>query len=396
MSDNTRRTFLKAVGIAVGTASVGTAATKTGVRPSGVAGEATATDTRTESVEDESSTDSVPGTGWRYSTAEPIYDAPAVSSDSVFAGASGGYVYAIDRISGKKRWRARPDDRRVFAPVYADGIVYARGNQSFTALNAETGAVEWSTTIESGVSADPLVHEGTVYVPSPRFDPSPKLYAFDAKTGETKWTFDGDGCEYARMTPGVGVENGSVFLLDERTLWKLDPDDGSVRGSYADENQDDFYAFAHGADTVYGSRDGETPTDTVALDTSDGSERWTTSFGDDTPVRLSAEGETLYVTNTEQGLGRLIAVDATSGAERWRFEEPRGDNYLSRATVSGDAVFVGANRRLYELDAADGTERQRWEATESIMTTPAVTDDGVYSTTKDGQTGFVYSFDRGE
>ncbi|WP_458205888.1 outer membrane protein assembly factor BamB family protein [Haladaptatus sp. NG-SE-30] len=350
------------------------------------------TDIQPASVEGSTPTDLAPGTNWRYSTEEPIYDAAAVSTTSVFVGTSDGYVYAIDRISGEKRWRARPDDFRVFSPVYADGIVYARGNRSFTALNAKSGAVEWSTAIESGVSADPVVHEGTVYVPSPRFDPSPKLYAFDAKTGETRWTFDGAGCEYARMTPGVAVVNGSVFPLDERTLWKLDPDDGCVRAAYADDKYDNFYEFAAGGDTVYGGRDGET----LAFDSSDGSEHWTNAFGNDTPVRLATGDETLYVTNSEGGLGRLIALDATSGAERWRFEEPRGDNYLSRAIVSGDAVFVGANRRTYELDGADGTERTRWESSESIMTTPAVTDDAVYSTAKDDQTGYVYSFARDE
>ncbi|KZN25571.1 hypothetical protein A4G99_03625 [Haladaptatus sp. R4] len=369
---------------------VGTGATKSAVR---------AADLRDASSDSENDApaDSNPDSNWTVTTSSTIYEPAAVSDEAVFAGSIDGFVYAIDRATGDERWTAQPNDQPKFTPVYADGMLYTRGNTTFSALDADSGSVVWSTTIEDGTSAEPVVRDGVVFVPSPHFDAPEKLYAFDAETGETRWTFKGDGCKYARGTPGVQFAGDELLLLDEKTLWKLDPDDASVLASYNYGKYDDFYRLATNGEMAYLSTSTDTPTDTLAIDVSDGSKRWMKSFGTDTPVHTISMDDTLYVSNAQTGDSRLFALDATTGDRRWRFDEPRGNVNMTRATVRGDAVFVGSERRVYGLDPSDGSERTHWETSASVTTTPVATEDAVYSTSHDFDgNGYVYSFERDE
>jgi outer membrane protein assembly factor BamB len=101
---------------------------------------------------------------WKYRTGGPVRFAPAVWHGSVCFGSDDGYLYCVELVSGKLRWkhRAVPSDRRLLGngrlisvwpirggPVVADGNVYfAAGVWPFEgvfiySIDIESGDVIW-------------------------------------------------------------------------------------------------------------------------------------------------------------------------------------------------------------------------------------------------------------
>jgi outer membrane protein assembly factor BamB len=98
--------------------------------------------------------------------------------------------------------------------------------------------------------------------------------------------------------------------------------------------------------------------------------------------------------------GRLHALDAASGAMKWSTsiggptwlrEIDHWDVYPSSPTVVGGMVYVGStDGRIYAIDAKTGTERWHFQTKHVIRATPAVADGRVYCGSWDG---FVYALD---
>ncbi|MFC7188446.1 outer membrane protein assembly factor BamB family protein [Halocatena marina] len=118
--------------------------------------------------------------------------------------------------------------------------------------------------------------------------------------------------------------------------------------------------------TVYASD----RTSLIALAAEDGAERWRMADSDLTSVSTPAVAETLvYVGCTQQGShGRasarrssVVALEAATGTEVWRFEPDRQAAAFCAPTVAGDIVYIigrnfgaGTVGRLYALDSATG------------------------------------------
>ena len=54
----------------------------------------------------------------------PVWSSPAVAGDMVYVGDGSGTVYALDRASGRERWRHQAGRRIFSSPVIADGVLY--------------------------------------------------------------------------------------------------------------------------------------------------------------------------------------------------------------------------------------------------------------------------------
>lgn len=82
----------------------------------------------------------------------------------------------------------------------------------------------------------------------------------------------------------------------------------------------------------------------------------------------------------------VIAVDAATGAERWRHETGvEGDTFFSSPTIVDGELYIGSQSEvgpsaLHALDAATGEGIWRWDVSQymTVFSSPAVVDGTVY------------------
>ena len=89
-------------------------------------------------------------------------------------------------------------------------------------------------------------------------------------------------------------------------------------------------------------------------------------------------GGLVYVPGSAETGAVLLALEAASGAERWRYET--GGFVVGNAATADGHVFVATNHALVALDGATGQEIWRVEGVESGLFAPGpvVADGAVY------------------
>lgn len=181
----------------------------------------------------------------------------------------------------------------------------------------------WAVPLEGKVSARPVLADGMLYAG----DEDGKVYALDAATGRTKWTYDAG----SRKEASPAVADGTVYA---------------------------------------GCKDGSV----YALDAATGRVKWKffTGFGVySTPV--VADGVVYFGTAD----GRVYAVAAVTGKEKWTYRT--GKQITSSPAVADGRVYVaGYDYRLYALDAATGAKKWVYNTRSYLDTTPTVADGKVY------------------
>lgn len=191
---------------------------------------------------------------WEYQVASDVRSAPVVHDGRVYLGSRDGSVYALtdsgdeewitdlgdpvnglsmrnDRLyaalegnriakldtTGRTRWLGAVDASVSTTPAIAGDLVYAGlRNDSFVALDRESGIQQWQFTgATDSFTAPPVVVEDTVYVGCQ----DGNVYALDAQSGEMEWSFaTGDGIAHAApvvsgRTVYIGSQDGRFYAL---------------------------------------------------------------------------------------------------------------------------------------------------------------------------------------
>ena len=292
--------------------------------------------------------------------------APVVADETVYVGSGirNESLFAFDRTSGERRWRAPIDDDIERAIAVGDGTVYASAGGVY-AIDAESGEREWTdhTDTTRGLALD----GDTVYATSGGGGP---VVALAADDGEERWRRD------VHSLTAPTVVDGRVFVVGNDNLVALDAESG-------DTEWEEPIDRAGGAPTV---ADGMVFTATrgglFAHDAATGDREWTLegSFRDTDVATIDG---TLYLAGREQEDGeeddarvsRALAVDAATADVEWR----RDDDGLGAGSVVGtdETVYVATRYRVYALDRATG-EIEWWLRFEWPVGSPAVTDGTLY------------------
>ena len=162
---------------------------------------------------------------------------PIVLDGTVYLQDLGSNVYALDRDSGRLRWR-RTFDRQSVGPngvAYGWCLLFAATDTSVLALDPRTGQTVWSRVLvrnnHEGIDIAPQLYDGTVVVSTVAGNLNTVssagamgiVWALDAQTGEPKWQFntvkDGDLWGNPEINSGGGLwyppavdGSGRVFL----------------------------------------------------------------------------------------------------------------------------------------------------------------------------------------
>lgn len=261
--------------------------------------------------------------------------------------------------------------------------------------------VKWAFPTGDRVVSSPAWHDGTLYFGSD----DGHVYAVDAASGTQRWKARTGG----PVSSSPAVADGRVHVLSyDGRLHALDARTGSTLWKFASAGErrfearglhgmqprmqtfaDPFDVFlsspvvAEGA-VYFGSGDGHV----YAVDAASGALRWKFRTGDVVHASPAYADGLVYVGSWD---GRLYALDARSGQERWQFQgglDPlifNQQGFQSSPSVADGVVYSGSrDAHVYALDARTGQEKWRFATGASwVISTPAVSQGRVYFGTSD-------------
>jgi outer membrane protein assembly factor BamB len=306
----------------------------------------------------------------------------------------------------------------------------ARGNANSTGAFPESVGdefeIEWEAKYPKGAfESSPIIvsrdGDSTVYVAGINVDVKGALFAFDLKTGTTKWTFEidegfvappawHDGKIYAGDMAGMvycvdesgkkvwqyetkgeisSSPNffGSVVLIgsQDATLYALDQKTGELVWSHPIEEQIQCGATIAGDRCFLAGCDAKLH----IVDLNSGKEVDTVEIGSPTGTTAAVLGDAAYF-GTEQGT--FFSIDYKAAKALWQFVDPKGATSIrSSAAVTSDRVIFGArNRKVSALNPKDGTELWSTTLKAKIDGSPIIAGDRVYVGSTDGR---LYTLD---
>ncbi|MGE0440135.1 MAG: PQQ-binding-like beta-propeller repeat protein [Gemmatimonadales bacterium] len=146
-----------------------------------------------------------------------VQASPAVDSTTVYIGARDGFLYAIDRTTGKQRWRY---DHQISwvnsSPAVGLGFVYAGSSDGHfvQAVDLVTGQERWRFPTLSTSWSSPALVGATLYT----MESPGVLYAADARTGAVRWRYRLPARTFSSVVPAdsmlyVGADDGGLYAV---------------------------------------------------------------------------------------------------------------------------------------------------------------------------------------
>ena len=308
---------------------------------------------------------------WGFEAGRPIHGEALATKDAVFFVCDNGFLFKLDRETGKELWRYDIGDAQVARntqivnvygydfhaprPALADGVVYAgSGDGSLHAVDAASGKRVWRFAGQGKVRSNPLVHGRLVVFGTL----DGLLYAVDRGSGKAVWQQ-----QLSLDVTGSPAMVGDRLIVGSRgsVLYALAPTSGetlwtqSFWGSWVEST-----AVPYGPLFYIGSSDLRR---VACYDPADGRVVWRTDvYGSpwgrpvvtDKHVYIGAEGNAPYAVRM---LGSFTALDRQSGRIAWRWPLPElpgvvQTGFAAGPTLAGDTVVIGGlDGSLYAFPA---------------------------------------------
>jgi outer membrane protein assembly factor BamB len=204
-------------------------------------------------------------------------------------------ISVIDRLTGKELRRLAIGRRLDTAPCSDGRTAYVAGDDGVVrAFNLSSGALTWSTDVESGFDAAPLLRDGIIFVASA----GGTVYALDAATGTERWRTRAT-VKPISASPALSVDGLLYVPADDGSIHIIDSESGKLVRSRKLSSQPIRTApVAAGGIMLAGCDDGNI----YAIDPDYGvNQAYETTAG----ARIAGAGLALY--------GRFVAFAATNG-----------------------------------------------------------------------------------
>ncbi len=294
----------------------------------------------------------------------------------------------------------------LFVPAFSHSLASFRGDAQHSGIYAQPGApllhgIKWKFKTGAAVISSPAVIDGAAYFGSNDH----YVYAVNLADGVQRWKFKTG----SRVTSSPAVYNGYVYFGSfDGNIYAVDAKSGEQHWKFASEGERrftgrhlhgsdpagesmpdpfDFYlsspTIAH--DTVYiGSGDGNI----YALDAASGALRWKFRTGNVVHASPAIANGVVYIGSWDT---YFYAIDAKSGQERWRFKTGEDHEIANQVGIQSSAVIVDGvvyfgcrDSNLYALDAVSGVKKWAYSNKGSwVISTPIAKDGTLYFATSD-------------
>lgn len=345
--------------------------------------------------------------------------APVRAHQSLYL-STGSCLYAVHAGDGTARWcqqvtltRTRevrypprvsvpPPPRMHFATPRmvsgshdVNGVVFVciDGWVSYTcAFAADDGALRWWTPTDARVAsmpfmdwAVPLVQDGIVYSGT---------YVLNEPDGAVLWRTNINTLEEGALALHALVDD-TLYATTHRGIYAINAQDGQIRWLYPPED----YTRLSGPPVIAGhllyagtsgSIGHEEQSYFCALDAETGAEVWRYPNPRGGYIGAVVHHETIYVSSGDRS---LYALDKKSGMLRWQHQFAAPGHYP--ATIANNVLYI-ANDGAYALSSEDGAVlwHQHLGSSPSVsFRQPVVLDGAVYLVRLDKRGGVLYALD---
>lgn len=324
---------------------------------------------------------------WPFHASGDVMDGAPVVADGVVYVGIGRTLYALDAISGARKWASSFSGGVSAISAIAGGTLYAASSDgSLYAVDAATGAVQWAYDTGGAIYRSvPVVADGVVYVGSSDLH----LHAVDAARGNERWTYLVGGTQ--TLSPVV-VDEVAFITADMPGvgLHAVDVASGTRKWVYPDTDRK-FAASAAVADGVLYLGDGGGHFH--AIDIASGTNTWESDLGPRAYFSTATVAEGVaYAGSDENGI--LYAINTATGVEKWAvaLEPIQPGNTGCTPAVATGVVYAGTTKNFYAIDAVTGAKKWTFSADDTTSYgSPAVVNGVVY--VGGGDDGNLYALD---
>ena len=264
---------------------------------------------------------------------------PVIDRGFLYLLSDSGTLRAINKETGRVRWKRRLGTLAAASPAVGGGIVYVTllrrpGSQNgrVAALDARTGRVRWSSNLSSRSESPPLLDRDVLYFG----DEGGNVYALRASDGHRFWRYRANGA----VKGGPAVANGILYFGDYggtvhavrqrtgRRVWST-----GTSGARFGLGSGTFYATpAVAFGRVY---IGNTDHRMYSFVARTGKLAWASEtggyvYGSPSVADVPGIGPTVYVGSYD---GAFRAYNARTGNTRW--------SYDAGGAISGGSTIIG-------------------------------------------------------
>lgn len=235
-------------------------------------------------------------------------------------------------------------------------------------------AWRWSTSTSVSPVGSPVVDGDTIFV-----GVGSRVFALDRKSGNQKWRFP-----VAEGVPGnfrsgvLKVGDTIVAMADNRTMYAIDANTGASKWQYVSAVPFIKQAVEANGYIVFAGSDNTLN----CVKASDGSPAW------EGPYRIfngidgglaTHQGNVLFMT----GGSELIAMNVVTKKQMWK-QRLTQVNPDAQPILFGDQIFINSGTYVICMSAATGGVRWQQNLGEFLAFSPAVSTEGIFVTTRDG------------
>lgn len=276
-----------------------------------------------------------------------MFISPTVVGGTVIVGSCAGSLYALDRTNGTPIWLY--DTRSDGSPAQFHGEPFLLGDHVIVPTDSEpqghlyafdvaSGDLLWKIGFDQGVAATPLLIDGRIFAVSMQGE----VVAIDPKEGKVVWRVAPAGTlKPLPYVPSPAFAGKRIFVADNtKKLFALDAATGATRWQNTLADRVSTALVVVGNALVFGTADGYMNW----LDTQSGEVKKRVLLTDGRPYGTPILASPLIFVLAADAKGSLLALDAKTGAVRWKQETPK-EWTTYRPLVSGSTVIVGSEEK---------------------------------------------------